>query len=209
MNKKIISIITIIIIISMISIFAVLIIKNSNKKENLTNNLYNKIIESNEYSFLIQNNNNYKNIISKKQENISIDMYSDNYHTTTLTNGDGTYVLMHDTKEYSYYETNDMETDIVTDELYDLKGKEYNVGKENIDNKTYKYEEYTGLTAFSTITYKEVDEEKAKTRLYFDNDDNLVYIKTIIEGEEELLEVQISFTVNDDVFKIPEEYAEL
>ena len=136
-------------------------------------------------------------------------MYAENYHTTTLTKSDGTYVLMHDEKEYSFYETDDAGADILTDELYNLKGKEYKVGKEKINNETYKYEEYNGFSAFSTMTNKEVNEEETKTKFYFDKENNLKYIKTIVQDEEEMLEIQVTYSVDDEIFEIPSDYAEL
>lgn len=208
MNKKIKIAVTVAIAVVIIFICTIFIILN-NKKQNLTNNLYTKMIEKNEYSFTMQNDNNYKTIISKKQENVSIDMYGEDYHTTTLTKKDGTYVLMHDEKEYSVYNAEDMGEDILTDELYSLKGKEYITGKEKIKNQTYKYEEYIGFSAFMTTVNRELDEECIKTRFYFDKDNNLVYIKTITEDEEELLETQVTFTVDDTIFEIPADYAEL
>ncbi len=52
------------------------------------------------------------------------------------------------------------------------------------------------------------EEQKAKTRFYF-NKDQLVYIKTIIGNEQEILKVEMSDKVDDKLFEIPSEYKEI
>ena len=53
-----------------------------------------------------------------------------------------------------------------------------------------------------------LDEQVIKTRFYFDKDNNLVYVKTIYDGNEELLKISLSNNVEDSLFEIPSNYAE-
>ena len=53
----------------------------------------------------------------------------------------------------------------------------------------------------------EQEEQNAKTRFYYDND-KLVYIKTIVGDKQELLKVNISYDVDNDLFNIPSNYEE-
>ena len=54
----------------------------------------------------------------------------------------------------------------------------------------------------------DVNEEDIKTRFYFDNKDNLVYIRTIKGATQELLKIKIEKEVDDSIFEIPSNYAE-
>ena len=56
------------------------------------------------------------------------------------------------------------------------------------------------------------NEENVKTRFYYDGE-NLVYIKNMIDqdGEklEELIQAECNYEVNEKLFEIPEDYAEV
>ena len=53
-----------------------------------------------------------------------------------------------------------------------------------------------------------ISEEEIKTRFYFDNDDNLVYVRTIKGVNQELVKIKIEKEVDDSIFEIPSNYAE-
>ena len=72
----------------------------------------------------------------------------------------------------------------------------------------YYYEEYSGSTMFMVSSSLEVDEADIKTRFYFDKNDNLVYIKTIYGGKQELLKINLQKEAEDKLFEIPSHYAE-
>jgi hypothetical protein len=95
--------------------------------------------------------------------------------------------------------------------MKDVENKEYQIGKEVINGKEYYYEEYNDITRFLMLTNID-DESTVKTRFYYNNND-IAYIKNIIEvdGEtvEELIKVSIDYTVDDSLFEIPSDYAEL
>ena len=75
--------------------------------------------------------------------------------------------------------------------------------KEALKQEKIKADELKKLEQAQNKALK--DEEKAKTRFYFEGD-QLVYIKTIIEDEQELLKVDISNQVDEKLFEIPSDY---
>ena len=52
------------------------------------------------------------------------------------------------------------------------------------------------------------EDQEVKTRFYFDGD-KLVYIKKIIGDKQELLKVDISDNVDNNLFEIPSDYKEV
>ena len=53
------------------------------------------------------------------------------------------------------------------------------------------------------------DEHELKTRFYFEKN-KIAYIKTIIgEDEQELLKIDFSENIDENLFEIPENYAEI
>lgn len=124
-----------------------------------------------------------------------------------IKNGNS-YLLSDDEKIYYTYQNNETNLEKVTVQLEEIKKKQYTEGKEKIENKEYKYEEYEGITEFLVKDIEEIEEQTAKTRFYF-NGDQLVYIKTIVGDYQEVLKVDISDNVNDKLFEIPEDYKEV
>ena len=61
---------------------------------------------------------------------------------------------------------------------------------------------------FMEASSLDVNEEDIKTRFYFDNDDNLVYIRTIKGVNQELLKINLQKEVDDSIFEVPSHYAE-
>ena len=51
----------------------------------------------------------------------------------------------------------------------------------------------------------EVSEETTNTRFYFKGDDSK-YIRTIMEEKSELIQVEVSYDVDDSLFEIPAEF---
>ena len=95
------------------------------------------------------------------------------------------------------------------DAISDLLERTCTTGTEKVFGKKYDYEEYNGSSAFLLTNLRDVNEENIKTKLYFDKNDNLKYIKTIYgENEEELLNIDIKYEVEDSIFEIPSNYAE-
>ena len=114
---------------------------------------------------------------------------------------------MHLEKEYYLYDSNEIDADIIKNGLNGIDEESYTRGQEKINGKNYYYEEYNDISTF--FIWSKYDEEKEiKTRFYFNNG-KIVYIKTISEDTEELLKIEFSDNVDDSVFEIPNDYAEM
>ena len=203
-RKKVAAVVTIFIII--ITIITLAIIAGNNKGTKVAK-LYKKIAKSDEYSFEMKDTSNYEIIIAVKNGQISIDMNNDGERVTTLVKENTEYLISHSQREYYAYDGEETDETIVTEMLKDLE-KADDTGKEKVNGKTYKYEEYKGFEGFMTSAGLGNEEENVSTRFYFDGND-LVYIKTVVEGQEdELLEIKVSYSVPDELFEIPSDYTE-
>lgn len=202
--KVIFLVLAIILIISIVYVF-------TKEKKNRTLMMYDKICNQNIYTFSIIEENsdiNYSLTIAKKDNYTSIDAKSNEEHTTTLVKDDIAYYIMHNEKSYYLYDSNGIDADILISDLSGLGSKKYTSGHEKINGKDYYYEEYDGITAFIMWSNYSEDESVIKTRFYFDGD-NINYIKTTIDSEEEILKVEFLNDVNESLFEIPDNYAEL
>lgn len=173
--------------------------------------MYNNLINKENYTLKIVEENkdiNYSITMAKKDSYTSIDTVSNDEHTTTLVKDDIAYYVMHNTGEYYLYDSKQIEADILIDDLKEIDKKEYKKGHETINGKDYYYEEYQGISAFILWLDHEEDENEIKTRFYFDGN-NIKYIKNILEDEEELLKVELLTKVEDKLFEIPSDYAEI
>ena len=96
----------------------------------------------------------------------------------------------------------------ITDAFSRIEGMTYTEGKEDINEKSYKYEEFKGIQEFLIDSNLYTDNsDEAITRFYYSGDD-LKYIKTIVGDKEELLEINIEYNVDDSLFEIPEGYSD-
>ena len=206
-KKMIRLIITILVIISIV----IVILKLTDKKEEAIkrlSNLYEQLNTSQTYLFEWEQSENTKTIMAKKEEQTIIDDYSENAHSTTIVKDNNTYLVLHDREEYYVYEGNTVEQNILTEGLREIVEKEFTTGTEKVKGQKYSYEEYNGSTMFMSASTLDINDEEIKTRFYFDKDDNLVYIRTIIGVNQELLKVKLKTEVDDSMFEIPSNYAE-
>lgn len=216
MKKKIIILLTIIIaVIICITVVAMYFMNNS--KDRLKN-IYNKMTANQTYTFSINNQNEEnKTVTRRKGDNVIIDTYNSGNHASTLIKEGNTYYIEHKIKEYYTYINSESDKELLTNTLKKVIEKDHTDGNEEINGKKYYYEEYTEITDFLINTYKDMDLSTVKTRFYFKGA-KLEYIKTTYQtidpetGEtnnvEELLNVEIEYKVDDNIFKIPEGYAE-
>lgn len=206
-KKKIKAILVILVVIALV---IVMIKITSGQKEDVKRleKVYNELNASQTYLFEMQESDKDKTIMAKKGDKTIIDDYTEDSHTTTIVKDNNTYLVLHDREEYYVYEQNNVEQSILTDGLEDVTSKEFVTGTENVKGKKYSYEEYQGSTMFMEASSLDVNEEDIKTRFYFDNDNNLVYIRTIKGVNQELLKVNIQKEVDDSIFEIPSTYAE-
>lgn len=193
-----------------IILFVVVIFAITHKEKDLTIKMYNDICQKENYTFLMKEESldiNYSLTISKRKNDMSIEAKSDDDHTTTLIKDGTAYYIMHLEKEYYLYDSSEIDADIIKNGLNGIDEESYTRGQEKINGKNYYYEEYNDISTF--FIWSKYDEEKEiKTRFYFNNG-KIVYIKTISEDTEELLKIEFSDNVDDSVFEIPNDYAEM
>ena len=204
---KLVHLIGIILVIIAIVVIANKIFKNKEDEHKLLK-IYNDLNSSQAYSFEMEQSNDNKTIMAKKEDKTLIDQYSEDSHSTTLIKGNNTYLILHDREEYYVYENNNIEQNILTDGLKSVVDKEFITDSEKVKGKKYSYEEYAGSTMFMVSSSLDVDEADIRTRFYFDKNDNLVYIKTIYGGKQELLKINLQKEAEDKLFEIPSHYAE-
>ena len=210
MSKK-----TIIVAISIIFllIIALILIINGEKKSRVKK-MYEKILKSQEYTFSMEETTteiNYKVSMAQRGKDVSIDMYSDEEHTTTLILENKSYFVMHNEKEYYDYGEEKIDSDIVLSSLKNITNKQFEKGKEEINGNTLYYEEYENEDMDFIIFANINESSNVKTRFYFNGND-ICYIKNIVESEdgnqEELIKTKLKFEIDEAVFVIPEDYAE-
>lgn len=184
------------------------------KKTSNVKSLYDKMQKSQKYTFSMEETStdiNYKVSMAQRGEDVSIDMYSDEEHTTTLILDNKSYYLMHKDKEYYDNGEEKVESDIVLSGLKNISQKQYTTGKEELNGKTYYFEEYENENMDFIIFANINESSKVKTRFYF-NGNKICFIKNFIESEdgsqEELIKVTLKYEVDDSLFAIPEDYAE-
>lgn len=168
--------------------------------------LYDELEKKSTYSFTTQSDNDEEVYYATKDNKAYIKLSSQGEKIEELVIKDGnTYLLVEDQKKYYTYGNNEMDLKMILNQLEEAKEKQYTQGKESIDGKQYKYEEYNETAGFLIKAISEEDEVESKTRFYFDGD-KLVYIKTIVGNEEETLKVNVSNQVDEKLFEIPSEY---
>lgn len=215
-SKKVKMILT---LVAVIIILTILMFALGSSPSDLTINMYKKINNSQNYTITLKGREDdeysYTISIAQRGTDISIDMISksddEEQHTTTLLEDENVYTIMHNDKEYETMSSKDIEADILIPEMKDIDEKTYQKGKEKVNGKTYYYEEYKGISTFLMLIDAD-NEENVKTRFYYDGD-KLVYIKNMIDqdGEklEELIQAECNYEVNENLFEIPEDYAEV
>lgn len=208
MKKKKLKKLLIVVIMVIAILIAVSIIFNKNTENNKLSSLYKELTESQAYLFQMERNNENKVIIAKKDNKTMIDQYAEYSHLTILVQDDKTYLVLHDKEEYLVYAQDNIEQNILPDGIKEVIDKSFSTGTEKIQGKKYYYEEFPGSTIFTVSNTLNTNEEGVKTRFFFDKNDNLAYIKTITENDQELLKVKVEKQVDDSVFEIPSHYAE-
>lgn len=211
-KKKKIIIISVCVVIALIIIgVAIYFISRSvteAENENRLAKMYDRMMENETYriNFKLDDNNQYT--VSRKGNMANVDTYRNGTHTTDIVRDGDTILLMYSTNKYYTYQNNELELTELSNQLDQIiQSQEPEKGREKIDGKTYRYEEYKNVSYFLINTQNLVSEENTNTRFYFDGDD-LKYIKTIMGEETELIQVDTSYQVNDSVFEIPADFEE-
>lgn len=211
-NKKIllISLIVIIVIVLIVGL-AFYFVSKEKSDENLfrLNELYENLKTKTSYCFTTTLDDNNKMAYAKKDGKACVDTIYDGNESKFIIKDGNSYLIMEDRKIYYKYNNNEADLNKIELALEEIKDLEHTNGEEKINNKKYKYEEYNVLTEFAIQDTSEISNgEDIKTRFYFDKD-KLIYIKTIIGEKEELLKVDISDSVDNNLFEIPSDYKEI
>lgn len=209
-KKKMIIIIVAIVVVTLIALGVILANKSNKvtsntKAETKVSTLYNKIKNADTYSFNFTADDNSKVFYAKSGEKAYMDTKYNGSETKYIIKDGNSYLIKDSDKRYYTYTNNNIDLDLVSETLADLINLEHNDGKEDIDGKAYNYEEYSVLTNIAISDFS--NETNIKTRLYFKGKD-LVYIKTISDRKQELLKVDMSTKVENNLFEIPSDYVE-
>lgn len=208
MNKK--KKIIVIIIIAIVALLLItgliyFIVLNNTTNVSKVNKLYLELKEKPKYSFTTTLNEENKTFYAKKDNTAYINTIYDGEESKFIIKDGNTHLLVDEDKRYYTYANNETDLEKITLILEEIKDLPFTEGKEEIDNKQYKFEEYDTATGFLVKAISDTEELIAKTRFYF-NGNKLVYIKIIVGNYEELLKVSISNNVDENLFEIPADY---
>lgn len=211
-NKKLILcllifVIVLVVIIRLIGYFN----SKENKAEDVSklNQLYETLQSKDSYGFITTLDEKNKMYYASQDNKAYINIVHKGKESEFIVRDGNTYLIMDDTKVYYTYNNNETDLDKIEVELKNIKDLEYENGKEKINSKTYQYEEYKVLTTFTMMDTSEIkDKQEVRTRFYFEGK-KLEYIKTLVDGKQELLKVDVSYNVDSNLFEIPSNYKEM
>ena len=209
-KKILIIMIVIILIIACCGGIALYMTQTDAKNENYfgIQKLYEELRSKESYSFITTLDNNNKMYYAKQQDKAYIETIYDGSESKFIIKDGNSYLMMDDSKTYYTYKNNEIDLNKIESSLEEIKDMGYEKGKEKIENKIYTYEEYNTVTKFNMMDNSENEGQEIKTRFYFDGN-KLEYIKTIVGNKQELLKVDISDDVDNNLFEIPSEYKEM
>ena len=214
MNKKKIILITVISVVIILLIAGIIyfIVSNNNKANEtpIIETINANLKEKNKYVFSTTFDDNNKVYYAKNQETAYINSCYDGIESKYLVKDGNTYLLQDSQKEYFTYKNNTTQLNKITEQFDELLTQEPTKGEEEVNGKKYNYDEYTGITNLAIqnlIEDEQIDEQNIKTRFYYKNN-KLEYMKTIVGDKEELLKIDISYNVDDNLFNIPSDYTE-
>ena len=212
MDKKKIVIISVCVLVALMIIGVAIYFTTRNVTESANENklskMYDKMMQDETYSITFTLNDENKYTVSRKGNMANIDMYSHGNHTTHIIKDGNTSLLIYSTKTYYTYQNNEIELTELANELNEIiQGQEPEKGKEEIEGKTYNYEEYKGTSYFLMNADEEISEDNTSTRFYFKGDE-LKYIKTIMGEKSEQIQVDVSYNVDNSLFEIPADFQE-
>lgn len=214
-KKKVILIIGIVILASAIIIGMIYWMGNERKESVIldgsvskVNKLCSELKEKQAYSFRTTLDEQNEIYYAKKNDAAYIDTTYQGKTSKFIIKNGNSYLLSDDEKIYYTYQNNESDLEKVTVQLEEIKKKQYTEGKEKIENKDYKYEQFEGVTEFLVKDIEGIEKQATKTRFYFSGD-KLVYIKTIVGDYQEILKVDISYDVDNNLFEIPSDYKEM
>ena len=155
MEKKrkivIISVIAIVIILAIATITVIVLNQKNNEESqtNIVNEVYNKLQQNDKYIIETTLDNNNKMYYAKDGNMAYLSTTTDGDELKLLIKDGNTYLIKDDEKTYYTYKNNETELSKISTQLEELENQEFKKGKEKIEDKTYKYNEYYGLTDFA------------------------------------------------------------
>ena len=209
-KKKIIILVCVIIAILIIGATIYFVTKKVEEasNENKLAKVYEKMNQDKVYTVNFKLNDNNQYTVSRKDDLVNVDRYSNGTHTTNIVKDGDTYLLMYTTRKYYQYENNTSEINELPNRLNEIaQSQEPTKGEEKINEKKYKYEEYKGVSYFLMDFDTKPSEDETSTKFYFDGND-LKYIRTIMGEDSELIQVNITNTVDNSLFEIPDGFEE-
>lgn len=211
-KSKIILVLLILVIIVLFIVSFVVVFEKDNV--NRVSTVYNKLKSSYKFTFSLEEANvktKYKITEAQRGADISTDIENEDMHTTTLVLDEHGYYISHNEEKYYDYGDDEIDADLFLVGLKEASEMEYIHGTDEIDGKTYYYEEFDDISTFS-ILLNPTEDSILKTRFYFDGEE-LKYIKNTVNNEEtieeELLKVTVEYDADDGLFEIPEDYDEI
>ncbi len=209
-NKKlIIIIISILILITILGVAVFLISRNKQGKPEKTDQIYTEISQANQITFTRELDENNAITIARSGKNAYKEEKINGKTKKYIVKEGNTYYLDEDNKKYYIYNNNDSILTEIEEKLEALQETDKNniSGTEMINWKRCNYEEFVGFQDFLINTDMALkNENEAKTRFYYNNDE-LIYIKTLVGDKEELLNVKISYNnIEESAFTIPDDY---
>lgn len=218
-NKKIIIAIIVVALIIIATVCTIIILNNQHNEEvqqaeieeengvSKLESLSKKMEDTQNYRVSLTLNKDNSRVTSKKGDMAKIEVNDEGEKNTYIVKENTTYLLVEESKKCYEYKNNISYLNDFENKTDEMINKNFTTGKETINGKEYKYEEFKNISTF-IINYKStIDDSDTKTRLYFDGTD-LKYIKTYVGDVEQLLEVEMTFNnQKDSNFEIPQEYS--
>lgn len=184
--------------------------QNNNQPQDSSNSKLNAFYENlkgkEAYSVTAKVDDNNHYYYAKEGNKAYLDSYYEGEESEYIIKDGNTYLVRDDEKVYYTYNNNETDLNKIQLQIENLKDSEYVTGKEKVEKKQYQYEEYTGYPEFLIKGLENSEgKEEAKTRFYFEGD-KLVYVKTIVGDYQEIVKLDISDTIQNNLFEIPSDY---
>lgn len=213
MDKKKIIIISAVVVLLIVAISLGIYFFISNKSKEIQNisivdETYSDLQNKEEYVFEEILNEDNKLYFAKSNDKAYLEVTTDGKTSRYIMRDNNTYYLDEENQVYYTYLNDQENFNMIIDKLTDLKNLSYETGTETLENKKYYYQKYNNVDYFLFDTTKEVEDKENVSTIFYHRDDELEYIKTIENGETELLKINIEYDVDQNLFEIPKEYVQ-
>lgn len=213
MDKKKIIIISAVVVLLIVAISLGVYFFISNKSKEIQNisivdETYSDLQNKEEYVFEEILNEENKLYFAKSNDKAYLEVTTDGKTSRYIMRDNNTYYLDEENQVYYTYLNDQENFNMIIDKLTDLKNLSYETGTDTLENKKYYYQKYNNVDYFLFDTTKEVEDKENVSTFFYHRDGELEYIKTIENGETELLKINIEYDVDQNLFEIPKEYVQ-